>query len=128
MTLGWWITAMRCNAYDGHTLEGQLDQVERLTGQMPATTFVDKGYKGHGVDPGRSLVIISGTRKLSKMLKRDLPRQPHLLVARVQRQVQFPTDHRLILRCSPEFFASCVHRKSGGLPYLSGVPDMRKVP
>lgn len=42
---------------------------------MPATTFVDKGYKGHGVDPGRSMVLISGTRRLSKMLKRDLRRR-----------------------------------------------------
>jgi IS5 family transposase len=74
---GFVVGAMSCpdNPYDGHTLEGQLDQVERLTGQMPATTFVDKGYKGHGVDPGRSVVLISGTRKLSKMLKRDLRRR-----------------------------------------------------
>lgn len=63
------------NPYDGHTLEGQLDQVERLTGQMPSTTFVDMGYKGHGVGPGRSAVLISGTRKLGKMLKRDLRRR-----------------------------------------------------
>ncbi|HEX7552108.1 MAG TPA: hypothetical protein VF378_01030 [Geothrix sp.] len=42
---------------------------------MPTTTFVDKGYRGHGVDPGRSAVLISGTRKLSKMLKRDLRRR-----------------------------------------------------
>ncbi len=50
--------------FDGHTLEGQLDQVERLIGQVPDTTFVDKGYQGHGVDPGRSQVLISGTRNL----------------------------------------------------------------
>ena len=74
---GFVVGAMSCpeNPYDGHTLEGQLDQVERLTGQVPATTFVDKGYKGHGVDPGRSAVFISGTRKLSKMLKRELRRR-----------------------------------------------------
>ena len=74
---GFVVGAMSCpeNPYDGHTLEVQLEQVERLTGQMPATTFVDKGYKGHGVDPGRSAVLISGTRKLSKMLKRDLRRR-----------------------------------------------------
>jgi IS5 family transposase len=74
---GFVVGAMSCpeNPYDGHTLEGQLDQVERLTGQMPTTTFVDKGYKGHGVDPGRSAVLISGTRKLSKTLKRDLRRR-----------------------------------------------------
>jgi len=63
------------NPYDGHTLEGQLDQVERLTGQIPAQTFVDKGYKGHGVDPARSQVLISGTRKLGYALKRHLRRR-----------------------------------------------------
>ena len=41
----------RWTTYDGHTLEGQLDWVERLTSQVPATTFVGKGYKGQGVDP-----------------------------------------------------------------------------
>jgi IS5 family transposase len=49
--------------------------VERLTGQLPGTTFVDKGYQGHGVDPGRSQVLISGTRKLSYTLKRHLRRR-----------------------------------------------------
>ena len=63
------------NPYDGHTLQRQMEQVEQLTGRMPATTFVDTGYKGHGVDPGRSAVLISGTRRLSKMLKRDLRRR-----------------------------------------------------
>ena len=74
---GFVVGAMSCpgNPFDGHTLEGQLDQVERLTGQVPASTFVDRGYKGHGVDPGRSQVLISGTRKRSKLLKRDLRRR-----------------------------------------------------
>ena len=74
---GFVVGAMSCpeNPYDGHTLERQLEQVEQLTGRMPPTTFVDKGYKGHGVDPGRSAVLISGTRRLSKMLKRDLRRR-----------------------------------------------------
>jgi len=52
------------NPYDGHTLEGQLDQIERLTGKVPAYTFVDRGYKGHGVPEERTRVLISGTRKL----------------------------------------------------------------
>ena len=63
------------NPFDGHTLEGQLEKVERITGQIPAITFVDKGCKGHGVDPARSQVLISRTRKFSKMLKRDLRRR-----------------------------------------------------
>lgn len=63
------------NPYDGHTLDGQLDQVERLTGKLPAMTFVDKGYKGHGVPEERSRVLISGTRKLGYTLKRHLRRR-----------------------------------------------------
>ena len=63
------------NPFDGHTLDGQLDQVERLTGKLPALTFVDKGYKGHGVPEDRSRVLISGTRKLSYTLKRHLRRR-----------------------------------------------------
>lgn len=63
------------NPFDGHTREGPLDQVERLTGKLPALTFVDKGYKGHGVPEDRSRVLISGTRKRSYALKRHLRRR-----------------------------------------------------
>jgi len=34
------------NPYDGHTLEPSLRQVEKLTGSMPRTTSVDRGYRG----------------------------------------------------------------------------------
>jgi IS5 family transposase len=63
------------NPYDGHTLEGQLDQIERLTGKVPDQTFVDRGYKGHGIPTERSRVLISGTRKLGYTLKRHLRRR-----------------------------------------------------
>lgn len=63
------------NPYDGHTLAGQLDQVEQLTGKVPKQTFVDRGYKGHGIDPARSRVLISGTRRLAYTLKRHLRRR-----------------------------------------------------
>ncbi len=69
------IQAFPDNPYDGHTLEGQLDQVERLTGKVPETTFVDRGYKAHGVPVERSRVLISGTRKLGYTLKRHLRRR-----------------------------------------------------
>jgi transposase, IS5 family len=69
------IQACPDNPYDGHTLEGQLDQVERMTGKVPALTFVDRGYKGHGVPEERSRVLISGTRKLGYTLKRHLRRR-----------------------------------------------------
>ena len=63
------------NPFDGHTLDGQLDQVERLTGKVPVHTFVDRGYKGHGIPEERSRVLISGTRKLGYTLKRHLRRR-----------------------------------------------------
>ena len=63
------------NPYDGHTLDGQLDQVERFTGKVPAITFVDRGYKVHGVPEERNRVLISGTRRLGYTLKRHLRRR-----------------------------------------------------
>jgi IS5 family transposase len=69
------IQACPDNPYDGHTLDGQLDQVERLTGRVPTHTFVDRGYKGHGIPEERSRVLISGTRKLGYTLKRHLRRR-----------------------------------------------------
>jgi len=63
------------NPYDGHTLDGQLDQVARITGKVPGLTFVDRGYKGHGIPETRSRVLISGTRKLGYPLKRHLRRR-----------------------------------------------------
>jgi IS5 family transposase len=69
------IQACPGNPFDGHTLEGQIDQVERLTGKVPSTAFVDKGYPGHNVPEDRCRVLISGTRKLSYTLKRQLRRR-----------------------------------------------------
>ncbi len=36
--------------YEGHTLEEQLEQIERLTGMMPRRHLVDRGHKGRGVE------------------------------------------------------------------------------
>lgn len=38
------------NPYDGHTLAGQIEQVERITGVAVARAYVDRGYRGHDVD------------------------------------------------------------------------------
>jgi len=34
------------NPYDGHTLDDQLNQIERLTGKRPKVAIVDRGYRG----------------------------------------------------------------------------------
>ena len=36
----------KTNMYDGHTLPSVINQVERLTGKVPKTATVDRGYKG----------------------------------------------------------------------------------
>lgn len=49
------------NPYDGHTLKDQLQQVETLTGKKPETCFVDRGYKGSGVDDIK--VLVAGQKR-----------------------------------------------------------------
>lgn len=44
------------NEYDGHTLPGALEQVERLTGRRPAAAIVDRGYQGSQQINGTEIV------------------------------------------------------------------------
>src|SRR5690606_29013055 len=71
--------ALPGNPYDGHTLAEALEQVEILTDQRPDMAFVDRGYRGHGVDNVR--VFISGarrgvTRTIAKLLRRRSAIEP----------------------------------------------------
>jgi IS5 family transposase len=60
--------------YDGHTLAEQLEQVEILTGIKPNRCYVDRGYRGHGVDDTE--VFISGQRRgVTRTIKRELKRR-----------------------------------------------------
>ena len=56
--------AIEGNAYDGHTLKPQLEQVKELTGGKIKKAIVDKGYKVKGGIPGVDIVM-------PKMLKRE---------------------------------------------------------
>lgn len=68
--------ALAGNPYDGHTLAGQLEQVERLTGQRPGRCIVDLGYRGHGVEATDTDVLVSRQRRpLTRALKRALRRR-----------------------------------------------------
>ena len=71
--------ALAGNPYDGHTLHEALEQVEILTDQKPEFAFVDRGYRGHGVEHMR--VFISGarrgvTRTIAKLLRRRSAIEP----------------------------------------------------
>jgi IS5 family transposase len=69
------------NPYDGHTLSGAVQQVERLTGQTPNDVVVDQGYRGHGY-MGAAIVHVVQTipkrapRALRRMLKRRAAIEP----------------------------------------------------
>jgi IS5 family transposase len=56
--------AVKGNAYDGHTLKPQLDQVKELTVGKIKKAIVDRGYKVKGGIPGVDIVM-------PKMLKRE---------------------------------------------------------
>ena len=79
---GGFVIGMRAlpgNPYDGHTLAEALEQVEILTDQRPEFAFVDRGYRGHGVENVK--VFISGarrgvTRTIAKLLRRRSAIEP----------------------------------------------------
>lgn len=67
--------ALPGNPYDGHTLSGQIEQVERLTGVSVERAYVDRGYKGHK-HGGKAKVYIAHTRGItSPTIKRELRRR-----------------------------------------------------
>ncbi len=67
--------ALPCNPDDGHTLTGQIEQVERLTGVTVERAYVDRGYKGHK-HSGKAQVYIAHTRGIaSPTIARELRRR-----------------------------------------------------
>jgi IS5 family transposase len=59
------VQALHGNPYDGHTLAGAIEQVERITGRQVKEAFVDKGYRGHDY-AGDGQVHITGQRGKGK--------------------------------------------------------------
>jgi IS5 family transposase len=73
--------ALHGNPYDGHTLRGAIQQVERLTGQTPQDVMVDQGYRGHGYEGSAIVHVVRSipkraTRALRRMLKRRAAIEP----------------------------------------------------
>lgn len=69
------IDAVHGNPYDGHTLKGAIDQMERLTGVRPKQAAGDRGFKGKDHHPVDVEVFISGRHGLSRTLKAFLRRR-----------------------------------------------------
>jgi len=68
--------ALPGNPYDGHTLDAQIDQVARLTGQAVKRAYVDRGYRGHKVKRDDLDITISHTRGItSPTIRREMRRR-----------------------------------------------------
>lgn len=57
------IQALHGNPYDGHTLTGILDQVQRLTSWQPQEAYCDRGFRGHGYEGETTIHIVGRKRK-----------------------------------------------------------------
>ena len=69
-------SALHPNQYDGHSLSESLAAATMNTGIPIQEAFVDKGYKGHGIDPKICAVYISGQKKgMTKKLHKDLKKR-----------------------------------------------------
>jgi IS5 family transposase len=58
------------NAYDGHTLQPQLEQIKELTGGKIKKAIVDRGYKVKGGIPGVDIVMPKTLKRESYYLKK----------------------------------------------------------
>ena len=78
-----WIVGIQAhhgNPYDGHTLDGMLKFVDRMTGATVKEAYCDRGYRGHN-HTGDTIVHIAGnkrgmTRELRKWLRRRCAIEP----------------------------------------------------
>jgi len=73
--------ALHGNPYDGHTLKNVLEKAETISGKRIDKAFVDKGYKGHGVEDKQ--IFISGQRRgVTRWIKQKIHRrqaiEPHI--------------------------------------------------
>ena len=58
----------------GHTLARAIEQVQRVTGRIVQRSFVDRGYRGHGIKDTE--VLISGRKRgVTPQMKKELKRR-----------------------------------------------------
>lgn len=63
------------NPYDGHSLKGALDQVERITGIRPKETYVDLGYRGHQEEKSCVYIAKQKQNKHNQRLRKAMKRR-----------------------------------------------------
>lgn len=75
------VRAIHGNPYDGHTLKLVLEQAESNSNRKICFGYVDKGYRGHGIEDKE--IFISGQRRgVSRWIKSQIRRrqaiEPHI--------------------------------------------------
>ena len=83
-TKGNWVVgshALPGNPYDGHTVAGALEKVEKLTGRNIKQVFADRGYRGHNNEGEAEIHIDKAQRgrtpaKIWKLLKQRARIEP----------------------------------------------------
>src|SRR5690606_12607857 len=84
------------NEYDGHTLQPQLEQVERLTGRLPKRAKVDRGYKGKKLVGETEILIPSTPKKSDSYYPRRKASKAHKKRAAIEPVIgHLKADHRL---------------------------------
>ena len=100
--------SMPGNPYDGHPLHEAVEQVEILSGVRPRRVFVDRGYRGHGIEPTTgTAVFISGQRRgTTRALKRALRRRSSAIEPTIG---HMKTDGRLSRSPLKDTFGDALH-------------------
>lgn len=84
------------NEYDGHTLEPSLEQVLRLTGQLPKKAKVDRGYRGKKQIGQTEIMIPSTPKKSDTYYQRNKISKAHKKRAAIEPIIgHIKADHRL---------------------------------
>ncbi len=86
------VQAPHGNPFDGHTLSGAIEQMEKLTNAVPKHIMVDKGYRGHDY-LGTGIVHIAG--RIKKHLTRAFRKMPRRRSVIEPTIGHMKTDHRL---------------------------------
>ena len=59
------VEALHNNPFDGHTLKGALEQMQRIVGWNARNVYCDKGYKGNSKQLGDTAIHLANRRKSS---------------------------------------------------------------
>lgn len=84
------------NEYDGHTLEPALQQVEALTGEIPKTATVDRGYRGRSMIGNTKVQIPKPFNSKQSRYEQQKLKKAHRKRASIEPVIgHLKADHRL---------------------------------